>query len=95
MTAVINCHTNDRIARVALVAMSTTLSDAVAQRVRSQPDDLWPSMAGAMIAAALDVAMRQWLVKRGDLVAHQMAALDIVGQGLEHAQTLERPRRPR
>jgi hypothetical protein len=83
MTAVINCHTNDRIARVALVAMATTLSDALAKRVGSAPDDLWPSMAGAMIAAALDVAMRQWLVKRGDLLVHQLAALDIVGRGLD------------
>jgi AcrR family transcriptional regulator len=88
MTAVINCHTNDRIARVALVAMATTLSDALARRVGSEPDDLWPSMAGAMIAAALDVAMRQWLVKRGDLVAHQLAALDIVGLGLERSGPL-------
>ncbi|HXY92530.1 MAG TPA: TetR family transcriptional regulator [Acidimicrobiia bacterium] len=95
MRAVINCRTNDRIARVALVAMSTTLSDALAQRVGAEPDDLWPSMAGAMIAAALDVAMRQWLVERGDLLAHQMAALDIVAAGLEHAEDLERPRRPR
>jgi AcrR family transcriptional regulator len=83
MTAVINCHTNDRIARVALVAMATTLSDALAQRVGAEPDDLWPAMAGAMIAAALDVAMRQWLVKRGELIAHQLAALDIVGLGLD------------
>jgi TetR/AcrR family transcriptional regulator, regulator of mycofactocin system len=83
MTAVINCHTNDRIARVALVAMSTTLSEALAQRVGGGPDELWPSMAGAMIAAALDVAMHQWLTAGGDHMAHQMAALDVVGRGLE------------
>jgi AcrR family transcriptional regulator len=35
MTAVTNCHTNDRIARVALVARASTLSDALARRIGS------------------------------------------------------------
>src|SRR4051794_3253720 len=79
--AVVKCDKSDRIARVALVAMTTTLSEAMAQRVGSRSDDLWPAMAGAMIAAAMDVGTRRFFVNGGDLVGHQLAALDIAGGG--------------
>jgi AcrR family transcriptional regulator len=74
---------SERIARLALAASTQPLSEALTQRSGLEPDSLWPSMAGTMIAGALTVATRLWLHHGGALLEHQLAALDIVGLGLD------------
>jgi AcrR family transcriptional regulator len=89
LAAVIKSPTQDRIARVALVATADALSDAFAERVGAVPEALWPAMAGAMVAAAIDVGTRQWLAQGGRLLAHHMAAIDVAGAGLDPGDNSE------
>ena len=41
-------------------AVESALTEAVAERSEVRADALWPAMAGALCAAAIDVGYRQW-----------------------------------
>lgn len=80
--AVSNSDVADRIARMALVASTEVLCAALAERSGHTVDDTWPQMAGTMAAGALLVGVQQWARTGGSLLEHQLAALDIAGQGI-------------
>ena len=91
MAALAHAEGTNRIGRAALGAMTAALTEALAERIGQEPDDLGPAMAGAMAAGAMVVATRQWATKGGDLVAHQLAALDMAGRGIMELATQTRP----
>jgi AcrR family transcriptional regulator len=82
LRALISSGEAERIGRNVLGAMTQELTAAMAARAGALDDDLWAQMAGAMVAAGMTVATQQWLLKGGDLVEHQLAALEIAGRGL-------------
>ena len=82
LQAVVKSDAADRIARMALVASTEALTAALAERAGLSPDDVWPQMAGTMAAGAMLVGTQQWARKGGDLIDHQLVALDIAGAGI-------------
>jgi AcrR family transcriptional regulator len=72
----------DRIQLMALVASTEPLTEALRERVGPSKDDLWPSVAGLMAAGSLIASTGHWATHGGDLVADQLAAIDIVGEGM-------------
>jgi AcrR family transcriptional regulator len=82
MQAVVNSDAVDRIARTALVASTQVLSAALAERSGHNIDDMWPQMAGMLAAGALQVGVQHWAGNGGNLLEHQINALDIAGEGI-------------
>jgi AcrR family transcriptional regulator len=72
----------DRIAPMGLIASARAVAEALAQRTGLDPDDLWPTVAGDLVAMAMAAAARQWARDGGDFRALQLEALDIAGRGL-------------
>jgi AcrR family transcriptional regulator len=96
LKALVKSNATDRIARMALVVSTAALTEPLTERSGLQPDDLWLAMAGTMISATLIVGARQWAAKGGNLMEHELAALDIVGRGLsdfDPARATGRPNR--
>ena len=73
---------NGRLTRMAFLVSTEALTEALAERAGLTPQDLWPAMAGTMAANALLVGQHQWSMHGGDLATHQLAALQIAGDGL-------------
>ncbi len=73
---------NGRLIRRAYSVSTQALVEALAERAGLPPTDLWPEMAGTMVASALLVGQHRWSTLGGDLAAHQLAALDIAGAGI-------------
>jgi AcrR family transcriptional regulator len=92
MQAVVNSDAADRIARTALVASTQVLCAALAERSGNNVDDMWPQMAGTLAAGALQVGAEQWAQKGGNLLEHQIAALDIAGTGIGRTPSALLPR---
>jgi AcrR family transcriptional regulator len=92
LQAVANSDIGERIARMSLVVSIEALTSALADRCGTAADDLWPQMAGTMAAGALLVGTQQWAREQGDLVEHQLAALDIAGEGIGHRRLTPRRR---
>ena len=63
----------------------------IAERAAVPADSLWPAMAGALCAAAIDVGYRQWFARRGNIKKHVLAAVDVALQGLESTAPVHRP----
>lgn len=84
VTALERSGARERIARTTLVIAGDSISEAFAARIGPTADPMWLAMAGAMAAAAIDVGGRMWVIERGDLVDHTLAALDVAGRGLDH-----------
>ena len=82
VTALAKSDAVDRIAHNSVRVMGEALTEAFARRLDADPLDLWPQMAGSIVAAASAVGTSQWILKGGDLAPHQMAALEIAGRGL-------------
>jgi AcrR family transcriptional regulator len=83
LAAVLNSTNPARVARSSMSAVEAALTGAVAERAGVKADALWPAMAGALCAAAIDVGYRQWFARRGNVKKHVMAAIDVALQGLE------------
>ena len=66
------------------MVMRAVLTDAFARRVGADAGDLWPMTAGSMMAAALSTGTLQWMLHGGDLIEHEVAALEIAGRGLRY-----------
>ncbi len=73
---------NGKLIRRAYSVSTQALTEALAERAGLLPTDLWPEMAGTMVASALLVGQHRWSTLGGDLAAHQLAALDIAGAGI-------------
>ncbi len=73
---------NGRLIRRAYSVSTQALVESLAERAGLSPADLWPEMAGTMVASALLVGQHRWSILGGDLAAHQLAALDIAGAGI-------------
>jgi hypothetical protein len=58
------------------------LTRALAERSGASAKDLWPEVAGATVATALVSGARQWALHGGSLRTQILAAVDIVGAGL-------------
>ena len=91
LKALVKSGETDRIQLMALVATTEPLTEALRERAGPAADDLWPSVAGLMAAGSLIAGTAEWAARGGDLVAHQLAAVDIVGKGM--ASTPKRRRR--
>jgi AcrR family transcriptional regulator len=80
--AVTRGHAADRMAQIVVAVTSPILSGALAQRCRCAPDELWPEVGGAAVAAALVSGARRWAVNGGSLREQLLVAVDVVGVGL-------------
>lgn len=80
-----------RVARSSMSAVESALSRTIAERAAVPADALWPAMAGALCAAAIDVGYRQWFARRGNIKKHVLAAVDVALQGLESTAPAHRP----
>jgi AcrR family transcriptional regulator len=73
----------DRMAQVVVAVTSPILTRALAERSGASPKELWPEVAGATVATALVSGARQWALHGGSLRTQILAAVDIVGAGLD------------
>jgi AcrR family transcriptional regulator len=84
LAALLHSNATESIANSALMVMRTTLTDAFAQRVGAAASDVWPTTAGAIVAAALSMGTVRWMMHGGDLIECEIAALEIAGRGLRN-----------
>jgi TetR/AcrR family transcriptional regulator, regulator of mycofactocin system len=83
LAAISNSVSVDRPALTALRATADAISGALAERMGSAADELWPSVAGTIAAAAIEAGSRRWFATEGDYLECVLAALDVARFGLE------------
>ncbi len=88
-----NAGSIERVAQMAIAAMGSELTRAMAARVQKEPSDLWSAMAGATAATAMVVAARHAGVRSGAFTAEVLAALDLAGRGLDNVDPTPTKRR--
>ncbi len=82
LAALVHSESVEHLSKLAFSMTAASLGDAFADRAGLAPDELWPSMAGAIAAAAFDVAARQWAARGGELLEHELVAIEIAERGL-------------
>ena len=83
--AVVAGRAGDRMSQQVVAVTSPILTRALAARAGTDPAELWADVAGVTVATALVTGARRWSQRGGSLAEHILAAVDIVGRGLERA----------
>jgi AcrR family transcriptional regulator len=80
--AVATARAGERMSHQVVAVTSPVLVEALAERTGRPATELWPSLAGVLVATALVVAARRWEEQGGSLRAHILDAVDLAGHGL-------------